>query len=189
MQRIGNQLLAGAVLALDEDVRVAGRNGLHELEQLAHFLALADDAGKRVLAAQLLFELLVVLPFVVERQRAFENGGNAGRIEIRLFDEEKGACLTCLESALDRSLPADHDHLGRRIDALHFLEQGNAIGVGQQEIEENHGRSPGVKQLLAAGTVAGAPDFVARLARRLFDDHLQPVGHHRLVIDDEHAFT
>ena len=73
MQRVGDQLLAGAVLALNQDVGVARRHRLDQLEELAHLLALADDVRERILAADLFLELLVLLPLVVQRQRALED--------------------------------------------------------------------------------------------------------------------
>ena len=44
--RVGDQLLAGAVLALDQDVRVAAGDALDQLEHLVHLLALADDVAE-----------------------------------------------------------------------------------------------------------------------------------------------
>ena len=64
MNRVGDQLLAGAVLALDQDVRVAGGDALDQLEQLLHLLALPDDVGKAVLAANLVLQLLVLGAFL-----------------------------------------------------------------------------------------------------------------------------
>ena len=57
--RVGDQLLAGAVLALDEDVGLAGRDALDQLEQLLHLLALADHVLELVAVLQLRLELLV----------------------------------------------------------------------------------------------------------------------------------
>ncbi len=78
---------------------------------------------------------------------------------------------------------------GDGIERLHLLKQVDAVGVGQQQVEEHDAGTPGLVQLQRAGAVAGDADFVARLAGRLLDDHLQPVGDHRLVVDDEHSFA
>ena len=59
MDRIGNQFLAGSILALDEDIGLAGRHAFNQIEQLLHLLALADDVLKLVPVLQLRFELLV----------------------------------------------------------------------------------------------------------------------------------
>ena len=56
------QLVLTAILTLDEDVRVAGRHALVQLEEFLHLLALADDVREAVLAANLLLELLVLGP-------------------------------------------------------------------------------------------------------------------------------
>ena len=79
VQRVGDQFLAGAVLALDQDVGVARRHRFDELEELAHLLALADDVREGILAADLLAELRVLPTLVVQRNGAFENRGDAGR--------------------------------------------------------------------------------------------------------------
>jgi hypothetical protein len=65
VQRVGDQLLAGPVFALDQDVGVTCRDGVDELEQLAHLLALPDDVREGILTADLLLELFVLLPLVV----------------------------------------------------------------------------------------------------------------------------
>jgi hypothetical protein len=59
VDRVGNQLLAGAVLALNENVGVAGRYALDELEEVLHLLALTHDVGEAVLSADLFLQLLV----------------------------------------------------------------------------------------------------------------------------------
>jgi hypothetical protein len=56
---VGNQLLAGAVLALNEDVRLAGRHAFNQLEELLHLLALADHVLELVSVLQLRLQLLV----------------------------------------------------------------------------------------------------------------------------------
>jgi hypothetical protein len=54
------------------------------------------------------------------------------------------------------------------------------------ERQQHDGGPPCLKQLFGASAVAGSADFVARRRGCLLDDHLQPIGHHRLVIDNEH---
>ena len=59
---------------------------------------------------------------------------------------------------------------------------------GSTQIEQHDVRPPRAEDFNRARpmTRRGA-HLVARRARRLLDDHLQPVGHHRLVVDDEHT--
>ena len=73
VEGVGDQFLAGAVLALDQNVGVAGRHRLDQLEQLAHLLALADDARERILTAHLFLKCCMLLSFDIQRQRAREN--------------------------------------------------------------------------------------------------------------------
>ena len=78
VNRVGDQLFTCAVLALDQDVGVALGNGIDQLEELAHLLALADDVREGVLIAHFLLEALVLRALDEEigrascRERVFE---------------------------------------------------------------------------------------------------------------------
>ena len=48
VDRLGDQLLAGSGFAGDQDGRAAGRHLPHQVENLQHPLALADDVGEAV---------------------------------------------------------------------------------------------------------------------------------------------
>ncbi len=153
------------------------------------FLLLPMMFENEVLAADLLLQLLVLPPLVVQGERPLENRRDARRIEIGFFDEIEGAGLSGFERTLDGALTADDDHLGRGIDRLHLLEEIDAVGVRKQEVEQDDVRSPGREELFAACPMTRGAHLVALSHRRLLDDHLEPVGHHRLVVDDEHSVS
>ncbi len=187
VDRVGDQLLADAVLALDQDVGVALGHRLDQLEQLAHLLALADDVRERVLIAHLLLQPLVLRALDLQVGRAIEDRDDAGGIEIRFFEEEERAGLAGFERARDRADAADHDHLRRVVDRLQLAQQRDAVDVGQHQIEQHHVGPPRAEQFYRARADQRGAHFVAGRAAALLDHHLQPVGDHRLVVDDEDA--
>ena len=130
MNRVGDQLLAGAVLALNQDVGVARRDALDQLEQRPHLLALTDDVREAVLAASLLLELLV-LGALVDPIDGLSRAYRAGRPAHRLLEEEERARLARLDGAGDRALAADDDDLGLRVDLLEPAQQLDAVDVRQ----------------------------------------------------------
>jgi hypothetical protein len=186
VDRIGDQLLARAVLALDQDVGVAFGHGFDQLEELAHLLALADDVGERVLLPHLLFQALMLGALELQVGGAIEDRDQPRRVEIGFFEKEEGAGLAGFERAGDGPHAANHDHFGRRVDCLELPQQRDAVGVGQHDVEQHHVGMPGPEDLFRLRADRRGAHFVARRARRLLHHHLQPVSHHRLVVYDEH---
>ena len=182
VNRVGNQLLAGAVLALNQDVGVARRHALDQLEEVLHLLALTDDVGEAVLAANLLLELLVLGALLRPVDRLAEHVEEAVLAD-RLLEEVERARLPRLDRARDRALTADDDDFGRGIDFLEPPEQLDAVQVRQHQVGDDDVGPPLLEDLLAAGADERRPDLVALG----FDDHLQPLGHRRLIIDGEHT--
>jgi hypothetical protein len=135
-----------------------------------------------------LLQLLVLQPFFLERSGTVEDVDEAGRIDVGLLDKEECAGLARLERAFDRTFSADHDYLWSWIDRLDLMKKRDAVDVRQLEIEQNNSGTPVLVELFGLRAMAGNADLVARFARGLFDDHLEPLSHHRLVVYDEHAF-
>ena len=182
MDRVGDQLLAGAVLALDQDVGVAGRHALDQLEEVLHLLALADDVREAVLAADLFLELLVLGPLLGPLDRLADHVHQAVLAD-RLLEEVERARLPRLDRARDRALAADDDDLGARVDVLEPAQQRDTVEVGQHQVGHHDVGPPLLEDFLAAR----ADERRAHLVALGLDDHLQPLGHGRLVIDGEHA--
>src|ERR1051325_1088127 len=89
MNGVGDQLLAGSVLALNQDVRLAGGDAFDELEQLLHLLALADDVLKLIAILQLGLELLVLVDERLLLDRFLEFVEQTLRIDRLLKEVER----------------------------------------------------------------------------------------------------
>jgi hypothetical protein len=182
VERVGDQLLAGAVLALDEDVRLAGRDALDELEQVLHLLALADHVLELVAILQLRLELLVL----VDQRFLFD--GFLQLVEEplgidRLFEEVERARLHRLDRPRNVSLPGDDDDFGFRVELLELADELNPVDVGEHHVGDDRVGTPGLEQLFAAGADERGADFVAGM----FEQDLQPLGHRRLIVYREYA--
>jgi hypothetical protein len=82
VQRLGDQLLAGAALALDENGRAAGRDLGYQVEDPQHRLALADDV----------FEVVALLERALELDILFFGAmpGDAARMSASSFSLSQG---------------------------------------------------------------------------------------------------
>ena len=103
MNGVGDQLLARAVLALDQNVRFAGGDALDQLEQLLHLLALADHVLKLVAVLQLRFQLLVFIHQRLLLDGLFQLVEQPLRID-RLLEKVEGAGFDRLDRARDVAL-------------------------------------------------------------------------------------
>ena len=90
VERVGDQLLAGAVLALDQDVGVAAGDALDQLEHLVHLLALADDVAEAELVLDLLLEQQVLAEQVAPLDGPLEHREQRVGVD-RLLDEARSA--------------------------------------------------------------------------------------------------
>ena len=182
MNGVGDQLLAGAVLALDQDVGVARGHAFDQLEEILHLLALADDVGEAVLPADLFLELLM-LGLLLRLLDGPADQVHQAVLADRLLEEEERARLSRLDRAGERALAADDDDLGARVDILEPTQQRDTVEVGQHQIGHDHIGPPLLEDFLAAR----ADERRAHLVALGFDDHLQPLGHGWLVVDGEDA--
>ena len=182
MDGVGDQLLAGAVLALDEDVRFARRHALDQLEELLHLLALADDVLELVAILQLLLELLVLVDQRLLLDRLLELVEQPLGVD-RLLEEVERAGLDRLDRARDVALAGDDDDLGFGVELLELADQLDAVHVGQHHVGDDRVGPPGPEQLFAARADEGRLHLVARM----LEQDLQPLGHRRLVVDGEDA--
>ena len=96
MDGVGDQLLAGAVLPLDQDVGVAAGDALHQLEHFVHLLALADDVAEAELPFELLLEQQVLADQVAALDGALEHRQQRVGLD-RLLDEAVRAGLHRLD--------------------------------------------------------------------------------------------
>ena len=111
MQRVRNELLAGPVLALDEDVCVASGDTLHQLEHFVHLLALADDVAEPELPLELLLEEQVLPHQIASLYGALEHRQQRVGLD-RLFNEAVGAGLHRFDRLRHAAMAGDHDDFG-----------------------------------------------------------------------------
>lgn len=168
-------------------VYLAGASYKFVLKTAAGATVWSQDNVSSVLIANLFLQPLVLLAFDLQTGGAIEDRHQARRVEIGLFEKVERAGLTRLERARDGAHAADHDHFRRRIDRLELPQQRNAVDVGQHQIQQHDVRLPCAEDLRGARANGRSADLVTRAIGRLLDDHLQPVGHRRLVVYDQHA--
>ena len=181
VERVGDQLLAGAVLPLDQDVRIAARHALDQLEHFVHLLALADDVAEAELPLELLLEQEVLADEIAALDRALEHLQQ--RIGLDgLLDEAVRARLHRLDGLDDAAVAGDHDDLGVGVDLLEFPEQLEAVRVGQHHVGHDDVGLPGLEDLFAACADHRGPDLVALV----LEQDLQPLDHRRFVVDGEY---
>jgi hypothetical protein len=183
VDRVRDQFLAGAVLALNQDVRFAGRDALDQLEQFLHLLALADHVLEFVAILEFLFQLLVLVDqcflldgFLEFVQQTFGIDRFLEEIERPGFDR--------LDRAWNVALAGDHDHFGLGVGLLELANQFDAVDVGQHHVGDHRVGLPSAEQLVAARTDKGRLDLSNRRARAGFS----ATRHRRLIIDGEYAF-
>jgi hypothetical protein len=70
--------------------------------------------------------------------------------------------------------------------AFNWPQQRDAVDVRQHQIDQDDVGPPQAEDFNRARPDCRGANLVSRRSRPLFDDHLQPVRHHRLVVHDEH---
>ena len=180
VDRLGDQLLAGAALAADQDVALGRRGPADQVEHLADRPALADDAVEPLALSQLLLEV-AVLGGQATALQALADGEPDLFVLERLGQVVEGALPHRLDRALDGGVGGDHDDDLVRValaDAAHDLP---AVHVRQHQVEQHqvdlllgeHGQ-----RLLARGA---ADRVVPLLPDQGGEDVLQDL----FVVDDE----
>ena len=132
----GDQVFSDAAFAAEQHRRVRRRDALDQREHRLHFVALRDDVGVGVAAAQLFAQRAVFL-------------AQAARIELLAdlqdeFGERKGlrhkvarADLHRLDGRFDRAVSGHHDHGQRRVRALHGLQKFQAAHSRQAQVRHD----------------------------------------------------
>ena len=133
MDLAGDELLARARLARDEDGRFRRRGALDLLSQLAHSGRFANEL---VLA---LFFLAQLADLLLESLRP--DGIPHRQQELvaiqRLLEEIKCAALRAFDGGGDVGVAADHDHRRRDFLFLQILEDLDAVEDGHLDVEQD----------------------------------------------------
>ena len=139
VQGLGDEFLAGAALALDEDGGVGRGDLAQRLDDAPHRLRLADDP----LEPEPLLELLGELLGAADEAPVLQGLGHAvaqfGQVQ-GLGDVVGGALADGLDGGLDRGVAGDDDDLGLRVQPpgrLQDLQAADLVHhqVGDDEVE------------------------------------------------------
>jgi len=165
VHRPGDQLLAGARFARDQDGRSRGRHALDESEDLLHGRRLPHDRGETSVrggAAQLI-ELAThrqIGELAVDDSEDLVEAERLAHVVARA--EPHG-----LHRRLDDRAVAHDDDLGV---GVHGRERGEHIepaDLGEVEGEEHHVHRPGSQDVEGDLAVLGAPHLMAGFAERV----------------------
>ena len=182
VNRVGDELLAGAVLALQENVRLARRDALDQVEELLHLLALADHVLELVAVLQARLELLVLVDERLLLDRLLELVQETFGID-RLLEEVERPRFHRFDRLRNIPLAGDDNHPGFGIELLEPTNQLDAVHIGQHQVGDDAIGMPRLEDLFAARPNGRGLD----LESSVLEQNLQPLGHHRLVVYGEHA--
>ena len=178
----GDELLARAGLAVNEDGRVARRDARDGLVDPPHGRARADEARRLRLRRHRAAEA-----FELDAQLAVLDGaGDREREELRvdrLGDEVVGAGAHGGDGRLHAALPGDHDDGERGVDAGDALAHLDAAHLGHAEVGQDRVELLGRDELERLGGRRARDD-----ARTLaLERHAHEVAHFLLVVDHDDA--
>ena len=146
VDRLGDQLLARARLALDQHAGVGRRDPLEPLDHVAHLRAVADDA----LEAELLVEPALQLDVGPPQPGALGGllGDRAKLLDVqRLEQVVERPLLHRLDRRGDRPVAGHEDHLAVGLGLLGPGEDPEAVDVVHHQVGNNHVEGPVFDQL------------------------------------------
>ena len=181
VQRAGDQLLAGAALALDEDGGVRRADLPEHVEDALHRRAAADDALEAVALVHLALQVAAFADEALFLRRLLDLRAEHVHVE-RLLQVRQRALLHRLDGGAHGAVPGEDEHLDLRPEALGLLDDLDAVVVAHHQVGEDQVQvalADALEALVAArGDAAMAADALERLGDRL--------GDARLIVNDEH---
>ena len=183
VNRLRDQLLAGAGLAEDQHRGRRRRGLLEHLIQRAHRRAVADDAAEAAAIVQLPPQRLVLALLLVDLGEPLEQALQLVRIE-RLGEVILGAGLDRFDRRVDGALRGQQDHLDVVDLGLQRLQQLDAAHARHDQIGDDDRGTEGRDLLERLGAVGGllggkspGPHQLGQAAARC-----------GIVLDDQDAF-
>lgn len=177
----GDEFLAGAAFAEDEDGGFGIGDAFDHAEDVLHALAGADDLGEAVFLAEFATEEGIFLDGLGVGEGALN--GEAEFVELEGFLEViVGAELHGLDSAFDGAEAGDHDDDGRGREGTGLADDFEAVGTGLVEVEIGDDEIRLMFDEGVGDTVGiGEGEDLVTFAAEDFGDHLH---HGQLVIDE-----
>ena len=154
VDRLRDQLLAGAGLAEDQHRGRRRRGLLEHLIERAHRRAVADDPAEAAAIVQLPAQRLVLALLLVDLGEPLEQALQLVRIE-RLGQVVLGAGLDRLDGGVDGALRGQQDHLDVVDLGLQRLQQLDAAHPRHDQVGDDDRRAEGGDFLERLGAVGG----------------------------------
>ncbi len=182
VNRVGDQFLAGPGFAGDQNGRAAGRHLGHQVQDLQHALAFADDVGEAVALLQGALELEILALQAALRDHALD-------LDQQLFvvpglgEVVVGAALECLHREFHRSVSGDHDDWRLVVLRADFLEHLHTALVRHHQVEQNQIVGRLLQPPLPIGCVHAQLHAVILRGEQSF----QSLANIRFVVDDQDA--
>lgn len=185
----GDEFLAGAAFAEDEDGGVGIGDAFDHAEDVLHALAGADDLGEAVFLAEFATEEGIFVDGLGVGEGALDGEAEFFEFE-RFFEVIVGAELHGLDGAFDGTEAGDHDDDGGGGEGAGLADDLEAMRAGLVEVEIGDDEiglmfGEGIGDAIGVGE----GEDVVTLAAEDFGDHLH---HGQLVIDENdlgHAWT
>ena len=160
VENLGDEVLAGTALALDEDGGgLAGGDLTNKTHQLGGFLRSADDLVGAGLAAHLAAEGFDLATEAVGFEGVLD--GDAEFVEIeRLADEIVSAHSDGCLDVVELRIAGHHDDDARLDGRFHLFEHFEPADIGQADVEQHDVGSLGLGDRERLGAVLGLEDGV-----------------------------
>ena len=182
VEGLGDEFLAGAAFALDEDGGAGGRDLGDEVEDAQHDVAFADDVGEVVALAEGALELDVFFFGAI----AGNGGADIGEelfVVPGLLDEVLRAAADGVDDVIDGAEGGDHDDGQSEFALAEGGENFDSVAAGQGEVEQDEVEGLLGDAFEAEFAVLDAVDRVAFHGQK----GLERFADRGFVVDDENA--
>jgi len=167
VNHLGDQLLTGAALSLDQDRRAVLRDDADRFEDLAHLFPGPDDVPHLEVAGRFHQQAIDLLFHFAGFQRLFY--GHVQLVDVHRFvDVVESPALHGADRRIHIMMGGNHDHLDVLFVLAQILQNGESVHIGKPDVEDHH-------------------------IRRCFDKSVEPLGagrggHHLIALFGEIQF-
>ena len=179
---LGDELLAGAAFALNQNRGAAGRDLRHQVEDAQHDLALAHDVGEVVALLERALELQILFFGAV----AGDGRANVGQqlfVVPRLLNKVFRAGADGLDHVVHRAVGGDHDDRQFGLALFDLRQQFQAALAGQGKVEKHQVKVLQFQNAQALFALVGH-SYRISLER---EQHFKRLADAGLVVNDKNA--
>ena len=181
VERVGQELLAGAALADDEHVGVGVRHRGHGFEHTLDARRASEDLRVGDLVDEPALEVRVLAEQLSMLERVLEQAEELVRLERLLEDVKRAGALRGFHRLAHGAVGGDDEHLEGRIAPLELARELQTVPVGQHQVDDGRVR---ITLDDCAQRLAHAPGRAHAVALAL-ERQAETVGDRLLVVDDE----